>query len=99
MEHPMRLRTYSLRSGSGGSGRYRGGDGIVREYQALERAEVSVISERRKYGPAGAKGGNPGQPGVNSVNGSSLGGRVSQSLEPGDVLRVETPGGGGWGQP
>jgi N-methylhydantoinase B len=99
LEHPMRLRTYALREGSGGRGRHRGGDGVIREYQALAETEVSVISERRKHAPAGAAGGDPGRPGVNLVDGESVGGRTAVRLRPGAVLRVETPGGGGWGAP
>jgi N-methylhydantoinase B len=97
LEHPMRLRSYALRDGSGGSGRHRGGNGVIREYQALEAMEVSLLCERRVYAPAGAEGGGDGKPGVNTVNGKSVGGRAAVHLEPGDVLRVETPGGGGWG--
>jgi N-methylhydantoinase B len=97
LEHPVRLRSYALRHSSGGSGRHRGGDGIIREYQALEPMEVSLLCERRVHAPAGASGGGDGKPGVNTVNGESVGGRAAVHLEPGDVLRVETPGGGGWG--
>jgi N-methylhydantoinase B len=98
LEHPMRLRSYALRDGSGGSGRHRGGDGIIREYQALEPMEASLLCERRVHAPAGAEGGADGKPGVNTVNGELVGGRAAVHLEPGDVLRVETPGGGGWGR-
>ncbi len=99
LEYPLRLRTYALRGGSGGSGMCRGGDGIVREYEALQDMEVSIISERRRHSPAGAKGGGPGQPGLNLVNGESIGGRAAVRLRPGDLLRLETPGGGAWGSP
>jgi N-methylhydantoinase B len=99
LDHPMRIRAYALRRGSGGAGRHRGGDGVVREYQALEPAEVSLISERRRHAPQGAEGGKPGAPGANSLNGASIGGRAALALKPGDVLRIETPGGGGWGDP
>jgi N-methylhydantoinase B len=99
LEHPVRLRTYALRDGSGGNGRHRGGDGVIREYQALEPMEASLLCERRVHVPVGAEGGGDGKPGVNTVNGKSVGGRAAVHLEPGDVLRVETPGGGGWGDP
>ncbi len=99
LEHPVRLRTYALRDGSGGNGRHRGGDGVIREYQALEPMEASLLCERRVHVPVGAEGGGDGKPGVNTVNGKSVGGRAAVHLEPGDVLRVETPGGGGWGEP
>jgi N-methylhydantoinase B len=96
LEHPVKLRTYAVRYGSGGGGRYRGGDGVIREYQALEPMEASLLCERRVHAPAGAEGGSDGKPGVNTVNGELVGGRAAVHLEPGDVLRVETPGGGGW---
>lgn len=99
MELPIRIRTYALRRGSGGRGRYRGGDGVVREYEALEPMEVSLLSERRRHAPRGAAGGGDGAPGMNAVNGRPVGGRVAMRLLPGDVLRVETPGGGGHGAP
>jgi N-methylhydantoinase B len=97
LDHPMRIRAYALRPGSGGAGRHRGGDGVAREYEALVPVEVSLISERRRHAPQGAEGGAPGAPGANSVNGRPIGGRAALTLKPGDVLRVETPGGGGWG--
>lgn len=99
LEYPLRLRTYSLRPDSGGAGKHRGGDGVIREYEALADIDVSLISERRKYAPSGIDGGRPGQVGVNSVNGNSVGPRAAVRLVPGDVLRVATPGGGGWGSP
>jgi len=98
LEHPMRLRSYALRDGSGGSGRHKGGDGVIREYQALEHMEASLLCERRVHAPAGSEGGGDGKPGVNTVNGKSVGGRAALHMESGDVLRVETPGGGGWGE-
>jgi N-methylhydantoinase B len=97
LEHPLRIRVYALRRGSGGAGVHKGGDGVIREYEALEDMEASLITERRVHAPAGAEGGDDGKPGVNTVNGESLGGRAAVHLSPGDVLRVETPGGGGWG--
>lgn len=97
LEHPIRLRKYALRVGSGGEGKRRGGDGVVREYEALHPMEVSLISERRIHAPKGTNGGGAGLVGVNRVNGKSVGGRAAVSLRKGDVLTVETPGGGGWG--
>jgi N-methylhydantoinase B len=99
LEHPMRIRSYAVRGQSGGVGLHRGGDGIVREYQALQEVQVSLITERRRHAPKGARGGAVGVVGKNSVNGKPLGGRAAVSLQPGDVLRIETPGGGGWGVP
>jgi N-methylhydantoinase B len=98
LEHPMRIRTYALRRGSGGGGLHRGGDGVVREYEALAPIEASVISERRRHAPRGARGGGDGAPGRNAVNDQGIGGRAALTLQPGDVLRIETPGGGGWGE-
>jgi N-methylhydantoinase B len=99
LELPVRIRTYALRRGSGGRGRFRGGDGVVREYEVLEPVDVSLLSERRRHAPRGAAGGEDAAPGGNSVNGRPVAGRVAMRLLPGDVLRVETPGGGGYGPP
>jgi N-methylhydantoinase B len=97
MEHPLRVRAYALRPGSGGAGQWRGGDGVIREFEALAPMEVSVLAERRRHAPAGAAGGAPGAVGRTILNGAPLAAKVSTRLEPGDVLRIETPGGGGWG--
>ena len=97
LDHPMRIRAYALRHGTGGAGARVGGDGVVREYAALEPVEVSVIAERRRHAPQGAEGGAPGARGRNAVNGEEVGGRAALTLAAGDVLRIETPGGGGWG--
>ena len=101
---PVRVRRYALRRGSGGAGKHRGGDGLIREIEFLASAHVTILSERRKYAPYGLAGGSPGQPGVNILlpgDGSPprrLPGKVSLDVQTGDVLRIETPGGGGWGQ-
>jgi N-methylhydantoinase B len=97
LEHPLRVLKYALRTGSGGAGRHPGGNGVVRAYEALAPVEVSLISERRRHGPAGVAGGAPGKPGANRMNEDVLGGRAAVRLRPGDVLWIETPGGGGWG--
>lgn len=105
LEHylPVRLRRYGLRTDSGGSGTWRGGDGIVREYEMLTDTAVTVLSDRRRGAPYGAEGGGAGRPGVNSVIGSSgarpISGKASLNLAAGDRLRIETPGGGGFGRP
>jgi N-methylhydantoinase B len=96
-EFPLRAVEYSVRRGSGGSGGHRGGDGVVREVQALERMRYSLITERRRHPPRGADGGAPGAPGRNLLNGVELAPKASGTLEPGDRLRIETPGGGGHG--
>ena len=97
LAYPMRIQRYALRADSGGRGRQRGGDGVVRAYEALAPVSAAVIAERRARAPAGAAGGGPGAVGHTLVNGSARGARVIVELQPGDVLRLETPGGGGWG--
>jgi len=99
LEYPLRIQCYALRRGSGGGGRRRGGEGVIREYQALADIEASLLTERRRHAPRGAAGGGPGACGRNLLNGRPLGARVALTLKPGDVLRVETPGGGGFGSP
>ncbi|HWH44623.1 MAG TPA: hydantoinase B/oxoprolinase family protein [Thermoleophilaceae bacterium] len=97
LEFPLRAVEYSLRRGSGGAGRFRGGDGVVRELEALEPMELSLITERRRHAPRGAAGGGDGVPGRNLVNGDELPPKAVVSLRAGDRLRIETPGGGGHG--
>jgi N-methylhydantoinase B len=96
LQYPVRVRRYGLRLGSGGAGAHRGGDGVIRELEALERCRLSLLTERRRTGPSGARGGEPGTPGRNLLNGAELPSKVTRWLEPGDVLRIETPGGGGF---
>ena len=100
---PVRVRRFAVRRGSGGAGRWRGGDGLVRELEALAPLQVSVLSQRRDRAPYGVAGGEDGSPGRNAVvrhgEETELGGRAQLALEPGDVLRIETPGGGGYGTP
>jgi N-methylhydantoinase B len=100
--YPLRVRQYSLRPGSGGDGQYRGGDGIVREIEVLTDAEVTLLSDRRLRGPWGLSGGADGLPGNASVvrrNGAveKLPGKFNVRLAKGERIRIETPGGGGWG--
>ena len=94
---PVRIREFSLRPGTGGKGRYAGGDGACREYEFLEPLTVSILSERRATAPFGLAGGEPGTPGRNFHNGRELGGHAVFQVEVGDRLRIETPGGGGYG--
>jgi N-methylhydantoinase B len=101
--YPFRLERYSLRRGSGGEGHHRGGDGIVRQYLLLEPAVVTMQSERRRTAPWGLTGGAPGRRGRNVLihpDGSEeeLPSKFTRLLAAGDRLRVETPGGGGWGE-
>ncbi|MBI3909840.1 MAG: hydantoinase B/oxoprolinase family protein [Armatimonadetes bacterium] len=101
--YPLRLWRYAIRDGSGGTGRRRGGDGLIRELEVLEEATVTFLSERRARGPYGLQGGAPGAPGRQGVKRSRRWrpGRAKETLAlaAGDRLRVETPGGGGWGAP
>ena len=96
--YPVRIRRYGLRTESGGSGRNRGGDGVVREYEFLDRARVTLLTERRRNSPWGAAGGQPGCPGSNRLNGEQLLGKATFEVETGDCLTIETPGGGGFGE-
>jgi N-methylhydantoinase B len=97
LAYPLRVERHALRIGSGGAGRHEGGDGVVRELRALEACRLSVISERRRHAPRGAEGGEPGAPGRNFLNGDELPAKATRDLAPGDVVRIETPGGGGFG--
>jgi N-methylhydantoinase B len=94
---PLRVVEYALRSGSGGAGRHRGGDGVVRELEALAEMTFSLIAERRRHRPRGADGGQPGACGHDSLDGRTLPSKSTGTLLPGQRLRIETPGGGGYG--
>jgi len=101
--YPLRVRRYSLRPDSGGAGKYRGGGGVVREIEVLTDAEVTLLADRRNRGPYGLAGGKDGASGKATVirkDGSSedLPGKFNLRLQPGDCIRIETPGGGGWGE-
>jgi N-methylhydantoinase B len=98
LEFPLRAVEYSVRRGSGGAGNHRGGDGVVRELEALDEMRYSLITERRRHAPPGARGGEPGATGRNLLNGEELPPKASGTLRPGDRLRIETPGGGGYGK-
>ncbi len=98
MEHPLRVRTYRLRKESGGAGQWTGGDGVVREFEALAPMEATLLTERRRHGPAGSAGGSDGAPGANLLNSDALPSKTTLPLAAGDLLRIETPGGGGWGK-
>jgi N-methylhydantoinase B/oxoprolinase/acetone carboxylase alpha subunit len=105
IEHylPVRIRQYAIRQGSGGAGMWRGGDGLVREYEMLTDTSVTILSERRRGRPYGARTGEGGQSGRNTLvradrpdHPETLPGKVELQLRPGDRLKIETPGGGGY---
>ena len=96
-EFPLRVRELSLRRGSGGGGHHHGGEGIVREIEALAPMRFSLITERRRHPPQGLDGGEDGAPGRNLRNDEDLPGKAEGELQPGDTIRIETPGGGGQG--
>jgi N-methylhydantoinase B len=101
--YPFRVTRYSLRSGSGGRGEHRGGDGIVRELEMLTDTEVTLLSDRRKTRPYGLSGGGEGECGRTTIlrqDGAQeeLPSKASTRLRRGERVRVETPGGGGWGR-
>ncbi|HKH31094.1 MAG TPA: hydantoinase B/oxoprolinase family protein [Gaiellaceae bacterium] len=98
LAYPIRVERHELRLGSGGRGTWPGGDGVVRELRVLEACRLSLLTERRAYAPAGADGGEPGATGRNLVNGRELPAKATVDLEAGDVVRIETPGGGGYGR-
>jgi N-methylhydantoinase B len=105
LEHayPLRVTEYSLRRGSGGSGKYQGGDGIVREIELLSNAEVTLLADRRMRGPGGLAGGSDGAPGKTEIvrrdgKREALPGKTSVSLKKGERIRIQSPGGGGWGR-
>jgi N-methylhydantoinase B len=98
LQYPLRVERWELRHNSGGEGAHRGGDGVVRELRALEPMRVSILSERRARAPQGEGGGGPGAAGRNLLNGEELPAKVTTQLARGNVVRIETPGGGGWGE-
>ncbi len=102
---PVLVSEYALRRGSGGDGRHKGGEGVVRELEALSDMTFSLIAERRRHAPAGAHGGAPGERGRDTLIGPAgrqargLPAKVTGRLRAGERLRIETPGGGGYGPP
>ena len=99
LEFPMRMIEYALRRDSGGAGEHRGGDGVIRELEAMAPLRYSLITERRRHAPRGADGGRPGATGRNLLDGEELPAKSIGQLAAGRRLRIETPGGGGHGAP
>lgn len=97
-EFPLRVRELALRRGSGGAGTRRGGEGVVREIEALAPMRYTLIGERRRHRPRGRDGGEDGEAGADFLNGERLPSKSEGDLQPGDILRIETPGGGGNGR-
>jgi N-methylhydantoinase B/oxoprolinase/acetone carboxylase alpha subunit len=101
-QYPLRVRRYQIRRGSGGKGLNAGGDGLIREIEFLTPCEVTILSDRRERGPYGLCGGEPGRPGRNSLHSAGrvrgIPAKANFQARAGEVLRIETPGGGGWGR-
>jgi N-methylhydantoinase B len=103
--YPFRVRRYAYRYGSGGAGQFRGGDGLIREIELLANAQVTLLAERRNFQPYGLQGGEEAAHGhawltkAGAAENVELPGKCSLRLAAGDILRIETPGGGGWGKP
>jgi len=102
--YPFRVRRYGYREGSGGEGQFRGGDGLIREVEVLTPARVTLLAERRRFRPYGLAGGDEGAAGsawvvkAGGAGSGELPGKCSRELAAGDAVRIETPGGGGWGR-
>ncbi len=101
--YPLRVTKYALREGSGGEGEHRGGDGIIREIEVLTDATVTILSDRRKSRPYGLAGGEPGAPGRTEILREEgpielMPSKSSTRLQRRERIRIETPGGGGWGK-
>jgi N-methylhydantoinase B len=101
--YPFRIKRYAIRKGSGGQGRFRGGDGICREIELLQKAKVTLLSDRRRFRPYGLSGGKPGELGRNVIlqgeEERELPGKTTLEVEKGFVISIQTPGGGGHGAP
>jgi len=97
--YPLRITRYEIRRGSGGAGRFPGGDGLIREFEFLSAAELTILSERRIHSPWGLSGGGSGKGGSNLLDGIEVDGKVHLMVQPGQRLTIQTPGGGGFGEP
>lgn len=98
LHYPLRVRRYAIRRGSGGRGQHPGGDGLIREFEFLEDAIVTLLTERRRHRPWGLAGGGAGAVGENRLNNNLLPSKTSFKVKTGDRLQMDTPGGGGWGK-
>lgn len=97
--YPVRINRYAIRQNSGGQGMHQGGNGLIREFEFLKPASVTLLTERRKYNPWGLNEGQPGLEGENLLNKQKLEGKAEFNVKAGDTLSINTPGGGGWGKP
>jgi N-methylhydantoinase B len=98
LNYPLRVTRYAIRKHSGGAGKYTGGNGVIRQYQFLQDAQVSLLTERRLNAPWGLHGGDSGQCGRNELDGRELPGKLQLSVSAGQTLTIKTPGGGGYGR-
>ena len=99
MNYPVRVSCYAIRHGSGGRGSHSGGDGVIRQFEFLEPATVTLLTERRRHRPWGLNGGEAGASGENLLNDRTMLSKQSFHVQSGDCLTIKTPGGGGWGKP
>src|SRR5581483_3872025 len=101
--YPLRVTRYAYRRNSGGNGAFRGGDGLVREIELLADAQVTILADRRKLRPYGLHGGSPGASGITTLvrgdRAERQPGKCSISAMAGDIIGIESPGGGGYGEP
>ena len=97
MKYPLRVRRYQLRRDSAGKGRHSGGEGLIREFEFLQPAQVSILSERRTQHPWGLCSGGDGAAGLNTLNGDIVAAKTTFFVEQGDVVKIATAGGGGYG--
>ncbi|MCY0883439.1 MAG: hydantoinase B/oxoprolinase family protein, partial [Acidianus infernus] len=97
-QYPILFIEYRIREGSGGNGLHKGGDGIIRGFKLLSKAKISILADRFKIGPWGLEGGERGKPGRVTINGKEYPSKFTEEVNEGDVIIVETPGGGGYGK-
>jgi N-methylhydantoinase B len=97
MKYPLRICRYQIRQGSGGNGKHAGGDGLIREFEFLAPAQVTILSERRTHWPWGLFSGSHAKAGINTLNGDVVAAKKSFTVQKGDVVKVVTAGGGGYG--